>query len=199
MCSVEEPRQRAFWSIGISELAGNERLCRVPKRSTPVDQTRPLLPVPMNQVEQEAAMLVTAQKILELRKRGLTNYEVGVNLDIPDTEVERITEQCRDRVFRTIGPEIEHDRHLAVGILNDAVRGLREIAEHSYDYGERISAWNGVTKAIAAKSKIIGLEQASTVTNNLVNVTDQTTLELLSKWKETQSEKRIRSVNSEPS
>ena len=87
----------------------------------------------LTEVETDADLLVTGQKILELRKRGLSYYECSRVLGLTVAGVKRIEEEARDKIFATIAPEIEHDRHLAVGQLNDAIRGLREIAEHSYD------------------------------------------------------------------
>lgn len=132
----------------------------------------------LTEIEQDADDCLLGQKILDLRKRGRSYYECSRALGLTVAGIKRIEEQTRDKVFATISPEIEHDRHLAVGTLNDAIRGLREIAEHSYDYGERIAAWSGVVKAIAAKAKIIGLESTpARVTNNTLNITEDQLME----------------------
>jgi hypothetical protein len=121
----------------------------------------------LTDAELETDLLATGQRILGLRKKGFSHYEISRELDIPVSEVTRIEEKTRDKIFCTIAPEIEHDRHLAVAQLNDVIRSLREIADHSYDYTERIGALNGITKAILAKSKVIGLETQTVNHNNL--------------------------------
>jgi hypothetical protein len=123
----------------------------------------------LTDAELETDLLATGQRILGLRKKGFSHYEISRELDIPVSEVTRIEEKTRDKIFCTIAPEIEHDRHLAVAQLNDVIRSLREIADHSYDYTERIGALNGITKAILAKSKVIGFE-TQTITHNNLNI-----------------------------
>jgi hypothetical protein len=122
----------------------------------------------LSEVEVDAALLAEAHKILELRKRGLSHYEIALKFEKSVYAIKKIEEDCRDMVFATISPVIENDRHLLVAQLNQVIKDARVIAESSYEYTERLSALNTIVKAIATKSKIIGLESngPNTVNNN---------------------------------
>ena len=116
-----------------------------------------LLQIQPTPEEIDAHMLTTAQQIFKLRKQCRTDWEIALELNIAFPQVKKITEQCRDRVFATISDQIQDDRHLYVGQLNDNIRQLTVIAENAEKDCDRIAARNAITKAISEKGRIIGL------------------------------------------
>jgi hypothetical protein len=120
----------------------------------------------LSEVEIDAALLAQGHKILELRKRGWSHYEIGMKMERSVYAIKKIEEDCRDMVFATMSPVIQDDRQLRVAQLDQVIRDARAIAESAYEYTEKLSALNTIVKAIATASKITGLETKSSTTNN---------------------------------
>jgi hypothetical protein len=125
-------------------------------------------------VEQDADRLALAHQLLQLRKRGKSYYERSRQMMMTVASLKAIESECRDKVFQTIAADIEEERNLRIAQLNQVIGDARSIAENAYEYSEKLSALNVITKAIQAAAKITGLEPApARITNNLNVINEQ--------------------------
>jgi hypothetical protein len=122
-----------------------------------------LHPLALSDMENEADILDLAHQILQLRKKGYTHYEIGRDLNILVSEVEKIEEKCRNVIFRSISPKIENDRNLYVSQLDQVIRDARAVIDDTDDNAEKLAAMNVITKAVQQKGRMIGLEQSAMV------------------------------------
>jgi hypothetical protein len=129
-------------------------------------------------VEQDADRLSLAHQLLQLRKRGKSYYECSRQMLMTVASLKAIEAECRDKVFQTISADIEEERNLRIAQLNQVIGDARLIAENAYEYSEKLSALNTITKAIGQAAKITGLEsKPAPITNNTLNITEEQLME----------------------
>lgn len=65
------------------------------------------------------------------------------------------------------------------------------IAENAWDYSEKLSALNTITKAIQAAARITGLESAPAITNNTLTINEAELVKNLSIYRNGRSVKEV--------
>jgi len=142
-------------------------------------------------VEQDADRLALAHKLLGLRKRGMSYYACSREMMMTVAALRNLEAECRDRVFCTISEDVQHDRALRIEQLNGVIEKATIIAENAWDYSEKLSALNTITKAIQAAARITGLESAPAITNNTLTINEAELVKNLSIYRNGRSVKEV--------
>jgi hypothetical protein len=125
----------------------------------------------LDAVETDAIKLERAQKLFELRRRGLSKYECSRQLGLTMEALRKLESETRDRVFANISDSIQEEREHRVNQLNSVIHRANQIFEACYEYSEKLAALGTITRAIATAAKITGLEVANGApTFNTVNI-----------------------------
>jgi hypothetical protein len=134
----------------------------------------------LNETEVEADVMAEGHKILELRKRGWSHYEIGMKLGKSVAAIKEIETDCRDLFFAQMSPGYEAERQLLVAQFDQVIKEARAIAESAYEYDEKLKALNTTIKALSGKAKVLGLlESKSTNTSVFIGKNEMRDLAIL--------------------
>jgi hypothetical protein len=121
----------------------------------------------LSEVEVEADVMAEGHKILELRKKGWSHYEIGMKLNKSVAAIKKIEADCRDFFFAQMSPGYEAERQLLVAQFDQVIKESRSIAESAYEYDEKLKALNTTIKALYGKAKILGLLESKTTNTSV--------------------------------